>query len=143
MSFSVIMGIYLLVLAADDMFKKSVPVALLAAGAVPAVMSFFCGPRPSLTDRLLGLAVGLILLLAAKLSKEMIGYGDAAVFCITGTATGLGMTVVITTVSLFLLLAYSVTMLAKGRLNKKSRIPFLPFIFAGYVLTQFMRAGGV
>ncbi|MBP5653036.1 MAG: prepilin peptidase [Lachnospiraceae bacterium] len=143
MSFSVIMGIYLLVLAADDMFKKSVPVALLAAGAVPVVMSFFCGPRPSPTDRLLGLAVGLILLLAAKLSKEMIGYGDAAVLCITGTATGLGMTAVITAVSLFLLLAYSVTMLAKGRLNKKSRIPFLPFIFAGYVLTQFMRAGGV
>lgn len=143
MSFSVIMGIYLLVLAADDMFKKSVPVALLAAGAVPVVMSFFCGPPPAKADRLLGLAVGLILLLAAKLSKEMIGYGDAAVLCITGTATGLGMTAVITAVSLFLLLAYSVTMLAKGRLNKKSRIPFLPFIFAGYVLTQFMRAGGV
>ena len=143
MSFSVIMGIYLLVLAADDMFKKSVPLALLAAGVIPTVLSFFCGPRPTPADRLLGLSGGLILLLAAKLSKEMIGYGDAAVFCITGTAAGLGMTAVMTAVSLFLLLVYSVTMLAKGRLNKKSRVPFLPFLFAGYVLTQFMRVGGV
>ena len=138
MSFSVVMGIYLLALAAEDMFKKSIPFLLLAAGAIPAAVSFFDGQSPSLTDRGLGLAVGLVLLVIAKLSKEMIGYGDAAVFCIAGITLGLRMTAIMTALSLFLLLVYAVTMLARGRLHRKSRVPFLPFVFAGYVLMQFM-----
>lgn len=138
MSFSVVMGIYLLVLAAEDMFKKSIPLLLLAAGAIPAAVSFFNGQRPSVSDRGLGLAVGLVLLLIAKLGKEMIGYGDAAVFCISGLALGLRMTAVMAALSLFLLLVYAVAMLARGRLHRKSRVPFLPFVFAGYVLMQFM-----
>ncbi|MBR5968539.1 MAG: prepilin peptidase [Lachnospiraceae bacterium] len=133
-----VMGIYLLVLAAEDMFKKSIPFLLLAAGAIPAAVSFFDGNRPSLSDRGLGLAVGLVLLLVAKFSKEMIGFGDAAVFCIAGLALGLRMTAAMAALSLFLLLVYAAAMLARGRLHRKSRVPFMPFLFAGYVLMQFM-----
>ncbi len=138
LSFSVVMGIYLLALAAEDMFKKSVPLFLLAAGAIPAAVSFFTGQRPSLADRGLGLAAGLVLLLVAKLSKEMIGFGDSAVLSIAGITLGLRMTAVMTALSLFLLLIYAVEMLASGRLHRKSKVPFLPFVFAGYVLMQFM-----
>ena len=138
MSFSLIMGIYLLVLAAEDMFKKSIPLFLLIAGVIPCALSFALGPRPSAADRILGLSLGLVLLLAAKLSREKIGYGDAAVFCITGIAMGLRKGAVMTSLALFLLPVYAIVMLAKGRLNRKSRLPFLPFMFAGYVLMQFM-----
>ena len=138
MSVWVIMGIYLLIRAAEDMFKKSVPILLVAVGAVPVAASFFDGQGATLPDRGLGLAAGLVLILVAKLSKESIGIGDAAVIAVLGLALGLRLTAVVTAISLFLLMAYSFTMLAKGRLNRKSRVAFLPFLFAAFVLSRFM-----
>ncbi len=138
MNVQVIMGIYLLILAVEDMFKKSVPLLLVAAGVVPVAASFFDGQGTTLTERGLGLAAGLVLIVAAKLSKERIGYGDATVISFVGLALGLRLLAAVIAVSLFLLLVYSFTMLAKGRLNKKSQVAFLPFLFAAYILTRFM-----
>ena len=138
MMFEMIMGGYLFVLAVCDMFTKSVYIWLLAIGGIPAAISFvFEADGITLPQRAAGLGLGLVILIAAKLSKEKIGYGDGAVLCVIGISLGIYTAFFLTAVSLFLLLAYSIAMLARGRLGRKSRVPFIPFVFAGYVLMQF------
>ena len=130
-----IMGIYLFILAIDDMLNKSVRVGLLIAGLIPVAISFIPGGSEiQIWQRAAGLIPGLLLIVAAGLTREKIGYGDGIILLITGIAIGIGALCKLLMISFFLLPVYSIAMLARGRLNKKSRIPFLPFVFAGYVL---------
>ena len=135
MILEIIMGLYLLILAIDDMLNKSIGYCLLAAGAVPIAVSFIPGmTETAMWQRAAGLMLGLLLIVIAKLTKEKIGYGDGIVLSEAGVILGIGGVCKILTVSLFLLLFHSMAMLARGRLNRKSRVPFMPFLFAGYLL---------
>ena len=130
-----ILGVYLFVLAADDMLHKSVRAGLLATGILPVVLSFI----PDLNEvgilqRTAGVMPGVLVIVAAVLTKEKIGYGDGIVISIAGAVMGIAGICKVLMLSFLILPAYSVAMLARGRLNKRSRIPFLPFLFAGYLL---------
>ena len=134
MIFEITMGLYLLILAIVDMFTKSIRLSLLLAGVIPVGFSFLPGVNaPDLWQRAAGLATGFVILLAAKLTKEMIGYGDGIVLAILGVALGISQTCELLTLALFLLITYSLAMIARGRFGKNSRIPFLPFLFEAVI----------
>ncbi len=135
MIFEIIMGLYLLILAIIDMLNKSIPVYLLLAGAIPVGFSLLPGnSETDLVQRAAGLALGLVILIAAKATKEKIGYGDGMVLVILGITLGIAQVCELLALSLFLLITYSLAMIARGRFGKNSRIAFLPFLFAGYIL---------
>ena len=117
------------------MLHKSVRAGLLATGILPVVLSFI----PDLNEvgilqRTAGVMPGVLVIVAAVLTKEKIGYGDGIVISIAGAVMGIAGICKVLMLSFLILPAYSVAMLARGRLNKRSRIPFLPFLFAGYLL---------
>ena len=145
----VIMGAYLFILSVSDMIKKAIRPALLCLGIIPlavslvpegAVSGLWMPPlaQPEMLERAAGLAVGLVILLIGRITREKIGYGDGAVICAAGPALGFFEVCTMLGIAMFLLLFYSLVMLARGRLKKNSRVPFLPFLFAGFVLSLFV-----
>ena len=130
----IVFAIYLLVIGVVDMFTSSIHLLLLAAGVVPIFLSLFTGGDISLPERALGLATGLAVLCVSLITREKIGKGDALLLCITGAFLGVYDNAVLIAMAFMLIICYSLTMLARGRLNKSSRVPFAPFVFAGYLM---------
>lgn len=80
---------------------------------------------------------GLVMILAAFISKERIGYGDGVVVFITGILYGLGMTLNICGFAFLILSIYSLSMIIFKKKKWNDEIPFLPFLLAANILYLF------
>ncbi len=133
----VIFGIYIAVLSIEDILKKSIPVLLLAAGIlfIPAGLLTEGAECFSPADNILGVIPGAVLLIISFVSRGQIGIGDGVLVAITGASLGLEAVVRILTAALILIMLFSGGMLVFGKFKRKSTLPFIPFIFAGYLLS--------
>ena len=111
----IVIGIGILLLAAGIMDIKSKKISrrmivllLLACCAILPFRRYF-----HILDTLGGLAVGLGIIGLSVISKEQIGKGDGLVIAAVG-------------------IAFGVLLLKKG--GRQTRLPFLPALFAGYLL---------
>ena len=131
----ILFGVYLAYLSAEDIRKKSLPVPGIAAGLlfVPFFVITEGASNITLLDNLKGMIPGGLLIFISFLSRGQIGIGDGAVVLITGVAIGIGNIVIVLTGALLLISVFSMLMLLLGKLNRKSTLPFVPFVFAGYL----------
>lgn len=81
-----------------------------------------------------GAGLGCFLLLLAKITEEKIGYGDGWIILVTGIYLGFRYNLLLLTMSLFLSALTSVVLLMLRKVNRKSTMPFVAFIFAGYCI---------
>lgn len=58
---------------------------------------------------------------------------DAVILLILGISMGLGNSISVLMIALFIVCGYSGIMLLLKKVNKKSQVPFLPFLFIGYI----------
>lgn len=130
----VVTGVYLLILAVEDMASKSVGVAELILGVGPIAVSLLTENEPGGVVRILGLIPGIVILIISLITKGKIGIADAVVLCILGLTVGIYESCAVLAVACMLLIAYSVALLAGGRLKRNSRVAFLPFLFIGFVM---------
>lgn len=84
---------------------------------------------------------GFLMIAAAFVSKERVGYGDGVVIFIVGILCGLNMTLGICGFAFFILSIYSFVMIILKKKKWNDEIPFLPFLMIGNIL--FMISGGV
>ena len=135
----VIFGIYIAVLSLEDLLKKSVPVALLAAGVlfIPAGLLTEGAESISIADNILGLIPGAVLLVISFVSRGQIGVGDGGLVMMLGASLGIETVIRILTAALLLITVFSGVMLVMRKLKRKSTLPFIPFLFAGYILSFF------
>lgn len=118
-----------------DFSTKKIPVVVLVVmGIVGTASSFYA--KQSIISVAVALIPGIVLMAAAFLTGEQIGYGDAAVV----TLMGLFVTVdiVCSTMVMGLTIAgiISVILIASGRAGRKKRIAFTPFLLLGYGLAE-------
>ena len=108
-----------------DFSTKKIPVVVLVVMGIVGIASSFVALIP-----------GIVLMAAAFLTGEQIGYGDAAVV----TLMGLFVTadIVCSTMVMGLTIAgtISVILIASGRAGRKKQIAFTPFLLLGYGLTE-------
>ena len=90
-------------------------------------------PTQKLTDLLLGAGIGAVLLLAAWVSREEIGYGDGAMLMASGIFLGFWRNVELFLTALMLIVPAALFGLIVKHRRKDYRMPFLPFLFAAYV----------
>ena len=135
----VIFGIYIAVLSLEDLLKKSVPVALLAAGVlfIPAGLLTEGAESISIADNILGLIPGAVLLVISFVSRGQIGAGDGCLVMMLGASLRIETVIRILTAELLLITVFSGVMLVMRKLKRKSTLPFIPFLFAGYILSFF------
>lgn len=137
----VIVMIYLAVLSLEDICRKELPVwqivlGLLAAVALTAVQ--WKGSFQEIWIMLLGLLPALVFLAAAGISKEQIGYGDGLLLLPLGMVLGFERTAWMVLWALSLAAVCALALFVLYRRKKGLTIPFVPFLFAGYVLTGGM-----
>lgn len=118
-----------------DFSTKKIPVVvLIVMGIVGIISSIYA--QQSIMSVAVAMIPGIVLMAAAFLTREQIGYGDAAVV----TLMGLFVTVdiVCSTMVMGLTIAgiISVILIASGRAGRKMQIAFTPFLLLGYGLTE-------
>ena len=82
-----------------------------------------------------GVGVGILFLAVSRFTGESMGYGDSWAILILGIYLGLWELLTALTGAFFLLAAVSAAGLAAKKMSKRLRIPFYPFLTAGYLMS--------
>lgn len=135
---SIIILIFLLMGSVWDVRKKYVPLTYLYAGGIVAMGYIFI---KSLLIRnadiwlcaLCGAGCGLFCLFLAFVSKEQIGYGDGWIVGIVGMLSGIKLVLGVFVTAMFGLAIFSLFLLVFKKGNRKTELPFVPFLLFGYV----------
>jgi prepilin signal peptidase PulO-like enzyme (type II secretory pathway) len=85
-----------------------------------------------------GVTVGLVFLFISHVTREGIGYGDSWMILILGTYLGLWKLLEVLTWAFLGLALVSMGILALKKMSRKSVVPFVPFLAAGYLLTMIL-----
>ncbi len=128
----ILMSVWLFVCGWQDFKEKKISIALLAAGSILLISFSIAGGLPAIS-RLLGVAIGLVLLALSKLLKGQIGPGDGIIVCITGFCLGFhdNLNLLFYGLTISALLSLSLLLLRKA--GGKDSIPFVPFLFLSYL----------
>ncbi len=138
----VVLIIYLGMGAVQDFKWKKVSVRWLISGGVLAtvfrIINSVIMKESSIEEWLSGLVLGMVFLIISKISEEKIGYGDSVTLLILGIWIG-GNLLTITLLFAFLLSnLYIVIQKIRKKIERKDAIPFLPFLFLGYLGVMMM-----
>ena len=141
---SVIITIFLIFGSIWDVRKKCVPLAYLYAGGIVAVGYLFI---KSLMVRnaniwvcaICGTGCGLFCLFLAFVSKEQIGYGDGWIVGIVGMLSGIKTVLAVFVTAMFGMATFSLLLLVFKKGNRKTELPFVPFLLFAYVFVFLCR----
>ncbi len=111
-------------------------VGLVVTSALIIGAGLFAGT--SWQSRLGGVAVGILLLVFGLFSGGAMGLADAVVITACGVAFGLYETVALGFFAALYAGLFSGVLLLAKKVKRKSKIPFLPFLFLGYVTMRIL-----
>lgn len=128
-------GLLLLIAGIEDVKKREIRIIYIAAMVLVACCGYIVRQEHSWYGALGGLFIGLCMYGISMISEEQIGKGDGLVIGALGILCGVRNTLgMVCFASLFMLPAAFVVILLKKE-KKKTRLPFLPALFLGYVMT--------
>jgi leader peptidase (prepilin peptidase)/N-methyltransferase len=129
-----ILGVLLLLCAVQDILKKKVSLWILGLGAAVTITCIpFC-EKLSPVSRIGGLAIGLGVIMLSKVTAGKIGMGDGILLCVSGIGLGFWGNLELFGIALFLAAVLSILLLMFRVVDRKKGIPFVPFLFAGYLI---------
>lgn len=129
--------IFLILCDIQDIREKRLSVKMLVLfGGLFFALSFLMDKTPY-EQRIYSLMPGTVALFLAFLTKEQIGYGDAVCLMILGAVMTGGRILRAVMAGLFLASVCSLTLLLGKKANRKTTLPFLPFLTVG-VLWQMI-----
>lgn len=130
-----LMGILLLLTAIQDIYYKKISTWIIVIGGILLCICIpFC-KELSLSDRALGLSVGAGVMITSKATGGKIGMGDGLLLSVTGIGLGFWGNLELFALSLFAAAIVSIALLAFKLADRKKSIPFVPFLFIGYIIT--------
>jgi leader peptidase (prepilin peptidase)/N-methyltransferase len=130
----VVLLMVLFVTAYRDWKERVVDIRILGiAGALEIVFEIAVQPANWL-ERAEGAALGIILILLALVSGQMLGIGDGVIFVITGIFLGFWGNMELFLLSLWMAGILALFLLIIKKRGRKYQIPFVPFILGAYVI---------
>ena len=131
---NVVIFIILIIASIQDLRKKEVSLILLGISFLSTLFSLGLQEGGLFNmNHLWGSCIGIFLCFISILTKGAIGWGDGLVFVIIGFGLGFSHTLSILFLSLFLTALFSIGLMVVKKVNKKTTIPFIPFVFLGFV----------
>lgn len=128
--------VWLFGISVMDIRRRNVPVWMLAPGGILAGIRLVC--RQDVTgDMLMAMFPGIILLVVALVTKKA-GYGDGIVLLFLGILSGGGESLMLAAAGLFFAAVFSLIMLGLRKVRKDTRIPFLPFLAAAWLVVTMV-----
>lgn len=116
-----------------DIRKCNVPVWMLVPGGLLTGIALVC-QQADAGDMLKGMLPGIFLLVTAFATKKA-GCGDGIVMLFLGILSGSSRSLLIFGISLSLTAVAALVLLALRKAGKNTRIPFLPFLAAAWLIT--------
>ena len=106
--------------------------------AVVAVADFGVNPEISLWMRAAGIAAGGIFIFLSRVTRGQIGMGDGILLMIIGGYLGILSFMEVVMYGFFLSALAGIILLCIKKMDKKRKMPLVPFLFAGFVLCQWI-----
>ena len=128
----VIFAGYLGVLTVMDIRNKRLNLLFLLSGFLLMTAGFFCTREIHPLLLATGAGVGLVFLLASRVTGESFGYGDSILIMIMGGFLGFWDILSLLTAAFLLAAVFSVIMLVRKKFNRKTAFPFVPFLMIAY-----------
>ncbi len=113
----------------DCRFRR-IPWSVLGMGTIFMIISNILQWKEFKVGILSAALPGLFLLVLAWLTKESIGYGDGISVILLGGMVGLRNCIWVLCISLLLLSLAGLVLLVIKRVDRKTKIPYLPFLLA-------------
>ena len=132
--------LWLIGLSLFDIRYKSVPVWMVLLGGAGIICGGFykyAFEEYHITGSLWGMAPGILLLLLA-VSTGKAGWVDGVVLLLLGSALGIQGIILTAMFSLILISILSVILLVLHRVNRWTRIPYIPCLTVGYLLSELI-----
>lgn len=130
------MALWLGLLALMDIRRGRVPIWLLAVSGIfvtcVSVCEIWKGSMGG-TQIMWGILPGFMLLLTAVLSNKA-GWADGVVLLLLGVMTGFRECTFSFILSMLAISVISLTLLMMKRVEKNTKIPYLPFLWVGYMV---------
>lgn len=132
--------VFLMMMSICDIRSRRVPLPWLTAASfvvcVYTGIRFFSGEVMNWTYAA-GLLPGVFFLLAAW-GTGKIGYGDGWILLLLGLMVGYRQCIAVFLLSLLLISGISIILLAAGRVKRNSRLPYIPFLAAAFLMGNGM-----
>ncbi len=127
-------------LSVIDIKCRKIPIGILAAADAGALIYQALFGKEDAALVFGGIAVGILMLAISRLTEESIGYGDSLGIAGLGGYLGFWKLLEVLAAAFFLLAVCGILVLTKKRMERKSALPFYPFLAVSYILYQL---GGV
>lgn len=134
--------IVLFILAFIDIRRREIPVSILIAANISVLIYYFINKEMNIYLIIGGAGVGFFFLGISKVTREGIGWGDSWGILILGMYLGLWKLLIVLTAAFFFLAVFAAAMLYRKKMSRRCRLPFFPFLTAGY-LTLLAEEGGI
>lgn len=125
-----------------DIKKKQLPCILLWIGFIGIcfiTLIQITNESRNILDSIGGVLTGVFLLIFSKASREQIGFGDSIIFLIVGIGVGTLNNFLLLIYSLFLTCIVSIFLLIFKKANRKTTLPFTPFICSSFILEWILK----
>ncbi|XCP85448.1 prepilin peptidase [Roseburia hominis] len=129
-------AVFLVMLAVGafwDVRSRKVPVVYLIFFTLAVVLYQMIWFRQRWMLWVLGMSVGVCFLMLSRLSGEGISYGDSWMILNLGMLLGIWKVFAVLAGAFVLMLVAALIGVKIRKWGRKTRIPFLPFLLAGYV----------
>lgn len=128
-------GIFLLIEGFRDFRKRKISVLSVLIFAVLGIVLEIPEGITVWKEITAGIMVGAVVLGLAKITEGKIGVGDGWVLIVTGLFLGFRGNLFLFMAALFASAVVSIVLLLCGKADKKTQLPFVSFLFIGYMLT--------
>lgn len=138
----ILVFIVMLLLSVQDVKNKEISARLLVISAVISFAGAFIGVwknNLSITDVVVSLLPGAGMLFLSFATRQQIGYGDGLVALVLGPAFGIRIMLLGIVIAFFGSSIFSIILLLLKKAEKKTRIPFVPFITLGTAVACFAK----
>ncbi|MBP3487129.1 MAG: prepilin peptidase [Roseburia sp.] len=123
----------LAVTAYQDWREQKIGIYLPCAAGIVGLLLYLFYREHTLTDLLLGMGIGVVMLLIAWTGRECIGAGDGVMLVASGTFLGFWGNLRLLIAALFLAAVAALFLLVIKRKGRNYRMPFLPFLLVAYL----------
>lgn len=135
MAGNIVLFIYLFIMMIWDLKRREISLGITAIVAViltaRQLSAVFAG-QVSLFLGFSGVLIGIVLMAVSIVSRGQIGVGDGILFVVSGMLLGLYENIVLLFLSLITASFVGVGLLILRKGSRKDKLPFAPFVFAGY-----------
>lgn len=125
-----------------DIRKKEISVWLFLILGITAIVGYIVCTKQKGWMFIVGILPGMLMLVLAKITEQSIGYGDGIILAEIGVVTGAGKCMLILAAALAMAGLFSLGIVVIKRVDKKYKIPFVPFLTAAYLIVFCFQLNG-